>query len=114
VKKTINQPDFAAQQNLPPVFFELLIISNLFKYRITKSYFQEKLMAKKKAKTAKTAGRTKIKCPVCECVVLVKLPKKRCASFCACPSCKETIEAHGCCILCDYGQKKPCAECNKK
>jgi hypothetical protein len=70
-------------------------------------------MAKKKAKKAQTAEGTKIKCPVCECIVLVKLPENECASFCPCPCCKETIEAHECCILCDFGQK-PCDECKKK
>ncbi|HEY5235575.1 MAG TPA: hypothetical protein VIJ14_05315 [Rhabdochlamydiaceae bacterium] len=74
---------------------------------------KKKAKKTKKAKTAPGTKGTKIKCPVCECVVLVALPKQECVSFCPCPSCKETIEAHECCILCDFGQK-PCGACKKR
>jgi hypothetical protein len=62
-------------------------------------------MAKKKASKGKTAAGNKIKCPVCACIVNVKITKHDSMSVYPCASCGETIEAQKCCIVCDFGKK---------
>jgi len=64
-------------------------------------------MAAKKASKEKAATGAKIRCPVCESAVNVKVVKHDVMFVYPCPSCNETIEAHKCCLLCDFGKKVP-------
>lgn len=57
--------------------------------------------------------KAKIKCPKCDHIQKIEIPKDRCLPFYKCNKCKKIIPAPKdvCCVICAYSDKKcPVAE----